>query len=113
MRGGKGIVVGAQTQEQKEWDEPYANTKERGDVHKRKDTPVLFTPFSAPECPHRLTMCMSPFGEVEEPNKVVSENKDARRDERRRFEGDEGPCWRKVREIDDVAYDGESNAREG
>ena len=44
---------------------------------------------------------------MEEPDKVVSDDEDARGNEGGRGKGNDGPCMREVLEIDDVAEYGE------
>jgi len=84
---GQDIVVCTQTQEQEEWNTPDTNGKKGRNVTKRR------AKIPAPVRATRPSRCLGLVGKVEEPEKVVGEDKDAARDEGRRGEGDERPCW--------------------
>jgi hypothetical protein len=49
---------------------------------------------------------------VEEPGKVVGDDEEARGEKGGGSEGDEGPCGRKVLEVDDVAENGEEDGQQ-
>lgn len=110
---GKRIVVRAQTQKQKQRDEPDTYRKESCDVHERRR--VVF----CLGCPVPILWASGAFGflgfrcEVKEPDEVVGDDEDAGQNEARRDERDEGPGRGKVGEVDEVAEDGEEGWEEG
>jgi hypothetical protein len=107
---GEGVIVRAQGEEEEERGEPDADGEERRHLSERGG--LDYGPAAVGLAPG-LVCLLREVREVEEPEEVVGNDEDARRDEGLGGEGDDGPCVGEVLQVDDVADDGEGELGRG
>lgn len=105
------VVIGAQAEEKEQRCEPDADPEEGR--HVTKGWRFHHGPAAAICLSRHLTLLVCDACEVEEPHEMVDDDKNARRDERWRGEGDDWPRVGEILQVNNVAEYGERKLVKG